>query len=431
MLPFLEEDVGEHTAGWGGAWGVEHAELMAHLPVVEAIFGLDPKPYDLEPRLDRRADEPASFALRSPKWPQFSARNVASIYRKEIESLSSLTVWLNATVVSFRFEGSRCCGLTARAANGPSISVTARHVVIAAGAIESTRLMLLMNRSADGRMFSSLLGQHFSDHLSAPVAEIMPRNRKLLNKTFAFKFVPRGMRNIRLELDGPTRRRLKLAGAFAHVSFSEQRDGGFTAVRRLYQALQRRSSPSFADLKLLARSSPWLLKAAYWRFVERTVLAAKDATWHAHVVTEQRPEPSNRVFLSATTVDPFGLPLAVIDWRVTPADVDHFNKVTSLFSDEWRRRNLDRMGEYVPRTREAIATDLLAGGGIYHPAGSTRIGSSKQDGVVSSTLQPFDTEGLHVVSTSVFPTGGGANPSLMLLLFALRTAEEIARSLRI
>ena len=431
MLPFLKEDLEDHTAGWGNAWGVAYSELMQHVPELEKIFELDPEPYDLEAGSRLFGETTSRFMLRSPKWPQFSARNVANVFHYELRRRDRLLVWLNATVVNFRFDGERCTGLRAQSLSGNWLDVSASNIVITAGAIESTRLLLLINQATAGRISGLALGRYFHDHLSAPIANIVPRDGGSLNKTFAFRFVTKGMRNVRLELNGKTRRDNHLPGAFAHVSFAERREGGFAAVRRLYQAVQRRIAPSPADIKLLALSAPWLLKAAYWRYVNHKVLAAEDAFWQLHLVTEQEPIASNRVYLSQSRVDEFGLPLAVIDWRVSQSDVARFEQVASFAKEEWGVRGFNLLGEYAPRDPADVEVDLYAGGGIYHPAGSTRIGNTHIDGVVNSRLQPFGAAGLHVVSTSVFPNCGGANPSMMLLLFALRASDDLERELKL
>jgi choline dehydrogenase-like flavoprotein len=58
------------------------------------------------------------------------------------------------------------------------------------------------------------------------------------------------------------------------------------------------------------------------------------------------------------------------------------------------------------------------------------MGKSRATGVVDGELRAFSVPNLTVVSTSSFPTGGGANPTFMLMAFALRAANRIARDLR-
>ena len=77
---------------------------------------------------------------------------------------------------------------------------------------------------------------------------------------------------------------------------------------------------------------------------------------------------------------------------------------------------------------EAIRHDLVAGGGIYHPAGTTRMGARAADSVVDTQLRVHGLDGLWAVATSVFPTVGGTSPSLGLMQLALRAADDIVGS---
>jgi choline dehydrogenase-like flavoprotein len=54
---------------------------------------------------------------------------------------------------------------------------------------------------------------------------------------------------------------------------------------------------------------------------------------------------------------------------------------------------------------------------------------SENEGVVDTNLAVHGIDGLHVLSTSVFPTGASANPTMTLLLLALRLANHLGQAL--
>jgi choline dehydrogenase-like flavoprotein len=56
------------------------------------------------------------------------------------------------------------------------------------------------------------------------------------------------------------------------------------------------------------------------------------------------------------------------------------------------------------------------------------MGRGPTDGVVDSEFRVFRVPNLSLVSTAAFPTGGGANPTMMLMMAALRTADRLAGS---
>ena len=63
---------------------------------------------------------------------------------------------------------------------------------------------------------------------------------------------------------------------------------------------------------------------------------------------------------------------------------------------------------------------------VYHPGGSTRMGSDLRTSVLDSNLKVFGISNLWTASTAAFPSGGGANPTLTLILFVMRLADHLA-----
>lgn len=65
----------------------------------------------------------------------------------------------------------------------------------------------------------------------------------------------------------------------------------------------------------------------------------------------------------------------------------------------------------------------------YHHLGTTRMGSSKEDGVVDLNCRVFDVDNLYIAGSSVFRTGGHANPTLTIVQLTLRLADHLMRAL--
>ena len=384
MLPFLAPDMAAHSAGWGPAWPVALDDLTRHLPWIERLFGLEGGPFAIPPAEAEQLAVPG-FEVRAPKWPSFRRRNVATLLQSDLAG-PAITVWLNAAATGFQFDPTgNLASVTARHPNGASLNVKARQFVLAAGAIESTRLLLLMNRQADGRLFpvDSPLGRNFHDHLSAPVARLDAWRRSAANKAFAFRFSRGGMRSMRYELTGDARRRDHLPAAFVHLSFSDGGGSGFSALRDLFQAVQRRRLPSARTIGGLALQSPWVARAAYWRFAHKRVLAPAGASFEAHVVTEQAPDADNRITLSERARDALGRPLASIHWRVTPTDRSDVpgGDVAVRGGVAWRTRAFVRLlGALSPRadSRSPARRRRHLPSGRDRPDGARRAGGNRR-----------------------------------------------------
>src|SRR5262249_8454187 len=298
---------------------------------------------------------------------------------------------------------------------GRELQIAARDVVVAAGAIESTRLLLIADRQCDERIFApdDILGRFLNDHLSAPIADLAPRDRIALNRVVGFRFERGAMRSLRFEMCGAARRQSGLPASFTHIAYENTVDGGFEALRDLFRTIQRRRLPSPADIGRTATDLPWLVRAVWWRYILGRLLYPSKGVFTAHLVIEQMPMRDNRITLSDNASDPFRLPLAKLHWRVGDENLWAFRGIAEQFFAMWRESRLQDLAELVPRDASNWDAALRNSGGVYHPGGTIRIGTDRTNGVVSADLRTFRVPNLYVVSTATFPVVGGANPTLM------------------
>jgi len=434
--------LGGTSTRWGGAlipfqvadleqdgWPISIAELEPYLPDVETLFGLEPGPY---------CDPSFPFDLgdihvnRLAKWPAFKKRNVVDLVGRESRELSNLNIWLNATVIEICAQpDGEGVEVLARSLSGDEIRLSAPRLIIAAGAIETTRLALLINQQNDSVIgtASPSLGRYFADHISVGVAEIKPRRPKALNKIIGFRFGNGGsMRNIRFELSNATEVRTSLPPGFTDVRFELQRPGGFDALREIFRRLQKKQFPPLSVCWGLIRNMPWLIRAVWWRFVHRRLLFPQDARLIAHTVIAQVPTADNYIALSETKRDPFGVPLAEIRWRISDADIDNLKRAAHLFEETWNATEFADYGTWQRFPAKTIVVSAQEAGAFLHPSGSTRIGRDAAEGVVDRDLCLFSLPHIQLLSTSVLPTAGGANPTMMVMLLALRCIGQHAKA---
>jgi len=431
MLPFPADDLAARRVGWDADWPVAIDDLAGRFAEIEQIFGLPDGGFEIEDAIGTGAAA-HGFRMRSAKWPTFRMRNVAHVLRRDIAD-ARIDLWLNATATSFRLdEGGRLAAITASGGSGRELTAEAPIFAIAAGAIESTRLLLVLDRQHGNNIFApdGVLGRYFYDHLSAPAATLSAVDRKALVTALGLRFDARGMRDCRIEPTAALRSRLALPGAFAHLAALAADDDGFTALRAIYRAVQRRAYPDPRSFASLARNVGWLAEAGWWRLANGRLLPPPEARFELALVTEQMPHPDNRIMLSADRRDIHGAPLAKIDWRIREPDLEAFRSLQLALLRFWRDSALRTLAVPLPTPFEIWRGRMNEGGGIFHPGGSTRMGTSRARAVVDGDLRTFGVRNLYVVSTSTFPSGGSANPSFMLMAFALRAADRIAAALR-
>jgi choline dehydrogenase-like flavoprotein len=141
-------------------------------------------------------------------------------------------------------------------------------------------------------------------------------------------------------------------------------------------------------------------------------------------VVEQVPSERNFIRLSDDRTDQFGVPLAEIVWSVTDEDKRNVIETAELFRKTWESTGFAEMGKWRSFNTREIWASIEASEGIFHPTGSTRMGLNPANGVVDKDLNLFGFPNVQLLATSVLPTAGGANPTMMLLLLAMRCIDQ-------
>jgi choline dehydrogenase-like flavoprotein len=435
LIPFLPQDLVARPHLGIPAWPLPMSELEPHVAEIEKLFGLDDGPYD--EAFDAGRDVPRAdpdLLPRFAKWPTFSNRNVATLLKSRLERDAGFKVWINATATAFRLDeaSGKLNGVTASHSSGRALTFEAQEVVVCAGAIESTRLLLILDRQSGSRVFRdcAALGRYFHDHVSMAVADLEAIDARGLNRLAGFRFVGKTMRSLRFELSPRAQAREGSGSVFGHISFAPEGKSGFDAIREVLRSLQRSGRIDRNATIGLLRDLPYLARAAYWRFVHRQLLWPQPARYELHAVVEQLPLATNRIALTSEC-DGLGCPLASIDWRIADAEYHAMRSFSRRFDAYWERHGLGRIARL--RWRMELAGGSAAqsdgGGDVYHPGGTTRMGCDRTSAVVDHNLRTFAVPNLWVASTSTFPSGASANPTMMLMLFTMRLAKLLGSRL--
>ncbi|HEX7007630.1 MAG TPA: GMC family oxidoreductase, partial [Alphaproteobacteria bacterium] len=76
-----------------------------------------------------------------------------------------------------------------------------------------------------------------------------------------------------------------------------------------------------------------------------------------------------------------------------------------------------------------VGEDQWLGAGWHH-MGTTRMASTATEGVVDENCRVFGVNNLYIAGSSVFSTGGHANPTLTIVQLTLRLGEHLDGVLR-
>jgi len=310
-------------------------------------------------------------------------------------------------------------GLQAVSRMGNRVSVTARRFVIAAGAIESARILLEVDRTSRGQLFSAAAspGSCLTDHISEPVADVAAEDCGTARDLFAPRFVGGWMRSFRFMIRprSPAEPR-----GFGHFIF-EQDAAGFRVAKELLASLQARRRPRLS-LREYAQGASGLCALAYDRVVRSRLHVPQGTPVRLQLDIEKLPSARNRVTLG-DEVDAYGRPRLKVDWSVSDQDIAATAEMGQRLLSNWTAG----AGGLLRLTPRQVAVGIAKPYDAYHPAGTCRMGDGA-DAVVDLDLRVTASANLWVVSTGVLPSAGTANPTFSMLCLAHSLAATLERT---
>ena len=136
---------------------------------------------------------------------------------------------------------------------------------------------------------------------------------------------------------------------------------------------------------------------------------------------EQVPNPESRIVLSQDK-DVLGLNKAAINWRLSEIDKEGLRRAQNLIAAEVGRSGFGRMRIELPAEENVLLEG--ASGGAHH-MGTTRMHVDPRYGVVDANCRIHGVKNMFVAGSSVFPTGGFANPTLTIVALAIKLADHM------
>jgi choline dehydrogenase-like flavoprotein len=335
--------------------------------------------------------------------------------------------------------------LDARTRHGRPFSIRARAYVLAAGGIENPRLLLASSRDGQTGLAarSDKVGRYFMEHAHYTSGLLVPGRpaRHLPNEAWDVFLRSGHPVQHKYGLTPEVQQREGLlntayfltprpASWLVPLTRTGREDAQLTsAVRHVRQLARSRTWTPGAQRDLAATAGAVPLMAAYAVRQHKALAAAQAGRQPGHPVVftlggmaEHQPNAESVVRLGSR-VDPFGVPEAELSWQVTDADLASMRRSHELLAPVLAKA----LGA---RSVALLPPDERPGLGVgYHHLGTTRISSRPEDGVVDADLRLHDTPNLFVAGSSVFPTGGSANPTLTIVALAIRLADLLRREL--
>jgi choline dehydrogenase-like flavoprotein len=405
-------------------------------------LGLGPTDYDtLEPWLAAAGAPALALDPKRLRTALFQVRPVrlGAEHEADFATSRSIDVWLNANVLEVQTDAtaSRVTGLRARSLGGSEFGVKARLFVLAAGGLETTRLLLLSNRTQPAGLGNTydLLGRNFMDHpwlahygfvaFSRPdhdlrlyLDELVAQGVNVL-ATLAPGVVEPGIGGFRVLLR-PARRVVEGVSALKSI-------GSDIAALRWPRQFFGNLGRAFYDYDAVIDSTyKTIFRTRKSPFGTPEPQDAPIVGAHLDINVEQMPNPDSRVTLSRAR-DALGQNRIVLDWRPGVPEKRTIRRAVELVGLEMGRLGVGRLRGNTLGDTDSWPGDLQ---GSRHHMGTTRMADSPRQGVVDADCRVHGVANLYIASSSVFPGAGFANPTLTIVALALRLGERLERELK-
>lgn len=443
--------LGGTTAIWGGrsaelnpidftarswvphsGWPIDHATLAGYYR--EARRHLDlPDRHAPKPPLDLDGEELSFHSWQfDQRFDRFAAQNCADLFENP-----RVTVVTHATVreLVLAASGEAIEALDVVNLRGNQLRVGARHFVLAAGGLENPRILLASRSVAPNGVGNDrdLVGRFFMEHPHARGGRILDASAWPLLAAFQRRQGADGAMYSHLIAPSPAlQKREGLLNSSLTIAARRPADGRQAMAIRAYSSAKHKARPDRKGRML-------------WRTLKRVTRAAQNVVdparpWLAHrlgmaelaivVRAEQAPNPHSRVKLGNER-DALGMPRIELDWRLNEQDVSSVAGLVRALGRVLAHKKLGRveLADWLEDPASGWVTDPLISMhtiGGYHHMGTTRMSSDRATGVVDAHCRVHGIANLHVAGSSVFPTGGWANPTLTIMALALRLGDRIA-----
>lgn len=409
-------------------WPFARQELVPYYARAHRVCELGPPDYSLDrwQRDDFRGLPLEGSLLQSGLFQNSTPTRFGEAYRQQLDASKNVRVVLHATALGIELhpDGKTVREVELGTLSGKRLVAAAKRYVVALGGIENPRLLLNSNsvqRTGVGNS-RDLVGRYFMEHPIMPIGELLLTNpdaatglyrRRTIDGTPVHGFITVNEKTMR-------ERRMLNCGVLLQTRQWAESSEGPASVSHMLGGFKEGRMPDdfFEHVSNIVTDLDGVVSATYNKLRDRRLF---NVVYWAETV----PNPDSRVML-ASEKDPFGKPRVALDWRMTEQDRANLREMHTLLGREFGRLGLGRLHVNFDAEQEAWPDGLE---GSHHHMGTTRMAEDPRQGVVDANCRVHGVDNLYMAGSSVFPTGGQANPTLTLVALAIRLADHLRRDM--
>lgn len=432
-------------------WPLTLSDLESYYERAHAVFEIGP--YKNGEKYGSSSDPPVILEqeqnIETTLFRFADARLFTHKYPRALRQASNITILTNATVLELETNRSADHVHAARSQTltGSSIRIEGSQFVVAAGGIQTPRLLLLSNRYQPEGLGNQhdLVGRFFMEHLhnnawSPDAGLLIPSGTDPSEKLRLYHSIQDGDSSPflgYLTLKADLLKTEGLANYCCHFKPDSDLDyelnpyqftKGYTSFRRFARAAFGRADLPTRPVQRLWSAIKGMSdvgQVAVDKLAGRTTGDNNSQgntdprSFALFQMAEQTPNPESRVTLGSER-DAFGQPRVQLNWQLQSRDFRNIRRAQELVGAAIEDSGVGRF--LLPSLDEIRET--VSGGGHHH-MGTTRMSDTPENGVVDSDCKVHGVDNLHIAGSSVFPTSGCANPTLTIVALAIRLSDHL------
>lgn len=371
-------------------------------------------------------------------------------YRTRLMQAPGIRLMLHANVVDLvlAHDGGRIerIALATVGKDGHRFAITPRQVVLAAGGLETARLLLASDGVQPGGIGNAhdVVGRYYMSHIAGTIGAFKPTGGAA-SVWNGYEVADDGTYCRRRLALGAAAQRSHRSGAFVarlhhpRIGDPAHRSGPLSALhlgralvpRQFRKRLDPNAGGTLRHLGNAVRQAPAVARFGWDMAVRRRLAARKypsvvvqppGGVFTLDVHAEQLPNRASRVTLARDDRDALGMPRLVADWRYLPEDVATVRTGLALLAEDLARSGAGTLAW----NHETVEAEMLRDGAYPgHHIGTARMGDDVRTSVVDRHCRVHGIGNLHVAGAAVFPTSSQANPTLTAVALALRLADRL------
>lgn len=434
---------GGTSLSWGGqllpfpqdnsAWPISASDLGTFSAEAEQLLAVDSLPYSAAEFFQQTHQTAPALLNQLPgleallsKFAPFSHRNLAHTLGRKLRAHSKARIVLHATITELLLASTRdhIEAVLVRTPSGNTLRINAAQIVVAAGTVETVRLLLASCSVAPGGVGNQhdQVGRNFHDHLTISAATLHePARTQLLTGARPWIYGST-LHTLKLSASRELEAQLNLTPTLAHLTIDEPETSGIGALRNLLRARQQNNLASKLHTALPQLPNA-LADAARLTLAARTRhrrYVSPRATVQLRLNAAQRTPSASRITISPDL-------RSILDWRIDPIEL----ATLRTFAQHLRTHlDLDGLAWNPSLFTPGPTAPIPNLDDARHAMGGACMGTDPRNSVVDPNLRVHGLRNLFIASAAVFPDGSPQLPTLPLMALALRLAQHLTSPTR-